>query len=339
MVQNNNIFLKQERIFLKNCQLKFTFACFKGKSNKISTFFITFAQISNEKKALQTEFPNTSRGLFSTNQQEMAKKILFINQEITPYVPDSEFSVMGRELPFKMQDSGFEIRTFMPKWGNINERRGQLHEVIRLSGMNLIIDDTDHPLIIKVATIPVARIQVYFIDNDDYFTKRQMTVDEMGEEYPDNGERAIFFARGVLETVKKLRWAPDIIQCQGWMSAVIPLYIKTAYHDEPSFANTKVVTSLFNKQLKNNLGENFKRCVAFREATQDLLKPYAENFDFVELGKLAIDYSDAVAEATPEVNSELLAYTKAKKLPLLSYPGEDMAEQYKDFYNKLCGEV
>ena len=155
----------------------------------------------------------------------MAKKILFINQEICPYVPESEMSIMGRQLPQKIQESGYEIRTFMPKWGSINERRGQLHEVIRLLGMNLIIDDTDHPLIIKVASIPNTRIQVYFIDNEDYFMKRQMTRDESGEEYPDNGERAIFFARGVLETVKKLRWTPDIIHCQGWMAAVIPLYI------------------------------------------------------------------------------------------------------------------
>lgn len=202
------------------------------------------------------------------------KKVLFINQEITPYVPESEMSVMGRQLPQKMQDNGFEIRTFMPKWGAINERRGQLHEVIRLSGMNLIIDDTDHPLIIKVASIPVSRLQVYFIDNEDYFLHRPaMTEDENGMEYADNGERAIFFARGVLETVKKLRWAPDLIQCQGWMTAVVPLYIKTAYHDDPSFANTKVVTSLFDNQLKTQLGDNFKRCVEFRDAKADRPTP------------------------------------------------------------------
>ena len=175
------------------------------------------------------------------------KKVLFINQEMVPYVPTSEMATMGRNLPQKIQENGFEIRTFMPKWGNINERRGQLHEVIRLSGLNLIIDDTDHPLIIKVASIPVSRLQVYFIDNEDYFQRRRtMTEDESGEEFTDNGERAIFFARGVLETVKKLRWTPDIIQCQGWMAGVVPLYIKTAYHDDPSFANAKVVTSLFN---------------------------------------------------------------------------------------------
>lgn len=152
----------------------------------------------------------------------MTKKVLFINQEITPYVPETHMSVLGRDLPQKMHENGFDVRTFMPKWGNINERRGQLHEVIRLSGMNLIINDNDHPLIIKVASLPSSRLQIYFIDNDDYFQKRQMGTDEQGIEYADNGERAIFFARGVLETVKKLRWTPDIIVCQGWMGAVVP---------------------------------------------------------------------------------------------------------------------
>ena len=150
-----------------------------------------------------------------------ANKVLFITQEITPYVPESEMANMGRFLPQAIQEKGREIRTFMPKWGNVNERRNQLHEVIRLSGMNLIIDDTDHPLIIKVASIQAARMQVYFIDNDDYFQHRQMVADENGVEYKDNDERAIFYARGVLETVKKLRWCPDIIHCQGWMSAFV----------------------------------------------------------------------------------------------------------------------
>ncbi len=269
---------------------------------------------------------------------QMAKKILFINQEITPYVPENEMSVMGKMLPQYMQERGCEIRTFMPKWGTINERRGQLHEVIRLSGMNLIIDDTDHPLIIKVASIPVSRIPVYFIDNDDYFQKRQMLENEQGEEYPDNGERAIFFARGVLETVKKLRWAPDIIHCQGWMGAVVPLYIKTAYHEEPWFANTKVVTSLFTKQLKNDLGTNFKKCLEFREAKSSLLEGYKDDFDFIELGKLAIDYSDGIIEAGTEVNPQLLEYARTKGLPLLSYPGsEDYADAYRAFYDEVFG--
>ena len=263
----------------------------------------------------------------------MTKKILFINQEMTPYVPETEMSTMGRNLPQIMQENGYEIRTFMPKWGNINERRGQLHEVIRLSGMNLIIDDTDHPLLIKVASIPQVRIQVYFIDNDDYFTKRQMIADESGVEYPDNGERAIFFARGVLETVKKLRWVPDVIHCQGWMAAVIPFYVKTAYKEEPSFTNTKVVTSLFQDQLKTDLGTKFKQCVQFRNAKTDLLNPYDEKFDFIELGKLAIDYSDGIIEAGNNVHADLLQYSIDKNLPLLRNPGDDYVQAYQGFYD------
>jgi len=268
----------------------------------------------------------------------MAKKILFINQEITPYVPESELSVMGKKIPQLMQENGFEIRTFMPKWGNINERRGQLHEVIRLSGMNLIIDETDHPLVIKVASIQSARLQVYFIDNDDYFSNRQMGVDENGEDYADNGERAIFFARGVLETVKKLRWVPDVILCQGWMGAVIPLYIKKAYADEPSFASAKVVTSLFTKSLSKDLGTNFKTCLEFRNVKTDVLDKYADNFTFEELGKMAIDYSDGIVEAVGDVNADLLAYAKASGKPMLGYPGDELAKAYKDFFNSLIEE-
>ena len=258
----------------------------------------------------------------------MAKKVLFINQEISPYVPESELSIMGRDLPNKMQEAGYEIRTFMPKWGNINERRGQLHEVIRLSGMNLIIDDTDHPLIIKVASIPQTRLQVYFM-------KRLMAEDENGQEYTDNGERAIFFARGVLETVKKLRWVPDIIHCQGWMGAIVPLYIKMAYNNDPAFANCKVVTSLFSKELKHSVGENFKRSLAFREINDELLTPYKENFDFMELAKLAIDYSDAVIQAGDEANADLMAYAEQKNIPLLKKPEGDYTEAYSSLYEKI----
>ena len=262
------------------------------------------------------------------------KKILFINQEISPYVPDNAMSIMGRTLPQTIQERNHEIRTFMPKWGMINERRGQLHEVIRLSGMNLIINDTDHPLIIKVASIQSAKVQVYFIDNDDYFGKRLMEKDEQGEDYPDNGERAIFFARGVLETVKKLRWVPDIIHCQGWMSAVVPLYVKTAYHDEPSFAEAKVITSLFTQKLDKDLGSNFKQCLEFRDVRADLLSNYNDNFDFIELGKLAIDYSDGIVQSEALVNDELLAYARNKNIPILDY-SEQVAEDCESFYDQL----
>ena len=265
------------------------------------------------------------------------KKILFINQEISPYVPDNNLSLMGKDLPHAMQEHNHEIRTFMPKWGVINERRGQLHEVIRLSGMNLIINDTDHPLIIKVASIPSARVQVYFIDNDDYFGKRLMEKDENGEDYADNGERAIFFARGVLETVKKLRWVPDIIHCQGWMSAAIPFYVKTAYHDEPSFAETKVVTSLFAQSLDKNLGSDFKQCLEFRDAKAELLKDYQDNFDFNDLSKLAIEYSDGVIVADQQVKNDLIDFAKEKEIPVLDYQ-EDFADAYEAFYKQLFPE-
>lgn len=267
----------------------------------------------------------------------MGKKVLFINQETAPYVPETEMSTMGNVMSLKMQDAGYEIRTFMPKWGNINERRGQLHEVIRLSGMNIIVDDTDHPLIIKVASIPQSRIQVYFIDNEDYFLRRQLTRDENGNDYADNGERAIFFARGVLETVKKLRWAPDIIHCQGWLTSVIPFYAKTAYKDEPQFANTKIVTSFFAEQPQGSLADNFKTCMEFREANTKALSKYGDTFDGLELSKLATDFSDGVVQTSNAVDSRIMEYAKASGRPVLIHPTDDSTAGaiYKDFYEKL----
>lgn len=265
----------------------------------------------------------------------MSKKILFVNQEMTPYVPETEMSVLGRAVPEQMQADGYDIRTFMPKWGFINERRGQLHEVIRLSGLNVIINNTDHPLLIKVASIPQIRLQVYFIDNEDYFSQHQMAEDSSGDDCPDNGERAVFFARGVLETVKKLRWTPDIVHCQGWMSSIVPLYIKTAYAEEPSFANTKVITALSQSKPKADLGDELKKFVSFKTASEDKLAAYKDKFDALELGKLAVDFSDGVIEADEKVNKNLLKYAQKQNIPLLEYPGEDFAKAYQKFYLEL----
>jgi len=265
----------------------------------------------------------------------MAKKLLFINQEMLPYVPQSEMSEVGRELPAKMSELSHEVRTFMPKWGIINERRGQLHEVIRLSGMNIIIDDTDHPLIIKVASIPQTRLQVYFIDNEDFFIKRKMAFDENGEEYADNGERAVFFARGVIETVKKLRWTPDVIHCQGWMSAVVPLYIKTVYATESMFSDTKIVTSLFDTKLEKGFGEKFKDSLKFREVNTKLLKKYNDDFAYNDLMKLAIDYSDAVVETSSDVDSTLLDYAKELNKPILPHSQSMDLDAYSALYEQL----
>ena len=161
------------------------------------------------------------------------KRVLFVNSEIFPYLPESEIANIGRYLPQGIQERKKEIRAFMPRYGCINERKNQLHEVIRLSGMNVVVNDVDRPVVIKVASIAAARsIQVYFIDNEDYFHRKNVFFDENGKFFEDNAERAVFFARGVLETVKKLRWAPDVIHCQGWISHVLPLYLKKAYVDD-----------------------------------------------------------------------------------------------------------
>ena len=265
-----------------------------------------------------------------------ANKVLFITQEITPYVSESELANMGRYLPQAIQEKGKEIRTFMPKWGNVNERRNQLHEVIRLSGMNLIIDDTDHPLIIKVASIQSARMQVYFIDNDDYFQQRLMKTDENGEEYADNDERAIFYARGVLETVKKLRWCPDVIHCHGWMSALIPIYIKTAYRDEPSFRDSRVVYSMYEDGFQSNLKENFTQQLLIKDMTADQLKDIQTPVNATELNKLAIMFSDGLIQNSPGVHPELLEYAQELGIPTLDYQGEEnYAESFCNFYDQV----
>ena len=267
-----------------------------------------------------------------------ANKVLFITQEITPYVSESEMSLVGRNLPQAIQEKGREIRTFMPKWGNINERRNQLHEVRRLSGMNLIIDDTDHPLIIKVASIQSARMQVYFIDNDDYFQNRLQVVDENGVEYEDNDARAIFYARGVLETVKKLRWCPDVIHCHGWMTALAPLYIKKAYKDEPSFRDAKVVFSLYDNDFKEPFHPDFASKLLLKGISKKDVADLKEPVDYTALCKLAVDYSDGVIQQSEHVNEEVIAYARQIGKPVLGYQSPEIfADACNDFYDQVWG--
>ena len=267
-----------------------------------------------------------------------ANKVLFITQEITPYVSESEMSLVGRNLPQAIQEKGREIRTIMPKWGNINERRNQLHEVIRLSGMHLIIDDTDHPLIIKVASIQSARMQVYFIDNDDYFQNRLQVVDENGVEYEDNDARAIFYARGVLETVKKLRWCPDVIHCHGWMTALAPLYIKKAYKDEPSFRDAKVVFSLYDNDFKEPFHPDFASKLLLKGISKKDVADLKEPVDYTALCKLAVDYSDGVIQQSEHVNEEVIAYARQIGKPVLGYQSPEIfADACNDFYDQVWG--
>lgn len=253
----------------------------------------------------------------------MGKKVLFVSQEITPFVPESYMSVLGKEIPRHILDSGCEIRSFHPKWGNINERRNQLHEVIRLSGMNIIIDDADHPLLIKVASLPSTKMQVYFIDNEDFFFKRLAACDKDGMEYNDNYERAVFYGRSVLETIKKLRWYPDVIICQGWISAVIPFLVKTVYKDEPAFATSKVVTSLHKLDVTKPMPERFPYFLAFRNVDIDEVNGYQMEFKQpTDIMKLALKFSDAAIKAAPEVDEQLVSYAQELNLPLAEYNPE-----------------
>ena len=262
-------------------------------------------------------------------------RVLFISQEITPYLPESEMSLITRNLPQGVQEKGREIRTFMPKYGCINERRNQLHEVIRLSGMNIIIDDTDHPLIIKVASIQTARMQVYFIDNDDYFQRKYVLNDDSGKFFEDNDERAIFFARGVIETVKKLQWAPDIIHCHGWFTSLIPLYIKKAFYDNPLFLDSKIIISLYNNEFDKTLNKSLKHKLNTEEIVGEELNIIKEP-DYVNLCKLAINMSDAVIYGSNEINSEIQKYVEVTGKPALPYyDEEDYVDIYSDFYDKI----
>jgi starch synthase len=263
------------------------------------------------------------------------KRILYISQEITPYLPESEMSEIARYLPQGVQERGREIRTFMPRYGSVNERRNQLHEVIRLSGMNLVINDTDHPLIIKVASIQAARMQVYFIDNEDYFQRKFLLADADGKEFQDNDERAVFFARGVLETVIKLRWAPDIIHCHGWLTSLVPLYIKKYYYNDPLFKNSKVVYSAYDDDFKDTLNSDFSEKLLMEGITKedvDVLKDPT----YLNVSKLSINYSDAVIQGTENINPEVKKHIQDSGKLFLDYQSKDeYIDAYNDFYDKV----
>ncbi len=260
------------------------------------------------------------------------KKILFVSSELVPYLPENQVSLMSYEAPRMVNSAGGQIRIFMPRYGNINERRHQLHEVIRLSGMNLVINDMDMPLIIKVASIPRERIQVYFIDNDEYFKRKATFEDSEGNLFPDNDERAIFFAKGVVETVKKLNWSPDIIHVHGWMASLLPLYLREYYSDEPIFADSKIVTSIYHKGFEGELDKNLVNKIAFDGIDKEKIE-VLQHPDYNNLLKVAIDYSDAVILASEEVPESLMDYSKAQDKPLLPYVSfQETDEAYSEFY-------
>lgn len=263
------------------------------------------------------------------------KRILYVSSEVVPYLAENEVSLMSYDVPKMINDQGGQIRIFMPRYGNINERRHQLHEVIRLSGMNLVVNDVDMPLIIKVASIPKERIQVYFIDNDEYFKRKATFSDEDGVLYPDNDERSIFFAKGVVETVKKLNWVPDIIHVHGWMACMLPIYMKHFYKDEALFSETKIVTSVYGQSFEGALDLEMINKVKFdgipQEAVADLENPNYEN-----LIKASIAHSDAVIIASENLSPSLTKYIESSGKPFLSFASkEEFASAYTSFYKKM----
>ncbi len=264
-------------------------------------------------------------------------KLLFITHEMSPFLELTKISEITRQLPQAMQDKGLEIRILMPRFGNINERRNRLHEVIRLSGMNIVIGENDNPLIIKVASIPAARMQVYFLDNEDYFQRKFVFNDAKGKFYADNDERAIFFCKGALETVKKLGWSPDIVHCHGWMTSLVPAYLKTIYKEDPTFKDAKIVYSLYEDSFTETLGAGFATKAVMKGMSQSDTSSYAEA-DITAINKAAIEYSDAVIFGAENLNKDVLNFVKVSEKPTLNYNSSLDFENYYNFYQEITSD-
>jgi len=266
------------------------------------------------------------------------KKILYITPEIYPYLPESYIANICRYLPQGIQERENEIRTFMPKFGCVNEHRHMLHEVIRLSGQNIIIEDTDHPLIIKVASLQNVRMQIYFIDSEDFFKRKQPYYDEEGHFYPDNDSRAIFFAKGVIETVRKLGWVPDIVHCHGWITALVPLLIKTCYKDNPLFQDTKIVYSIYPDQFAEKFSSNFAKKLRLTGIPKENLSHF-KTPGYDSIIETAIDFSDSVV-VTHDVKKRVLSYLEKSGKPTFQHPeDENFVDAYDEFYDHLLTDA
>lgn len=266
------------------------------------------------------------------------KKVLIVTQEMEPYTALTEISAIARKLPQHIQEKGMEIRVLMPRYGTINERRHRLHEVVRLSGMNIIVDDDDFPLIIKVASLPGARMQVYFLDNEDFFKRKMIFEDEDGQPFEDNADRMIFFCKGVLETVKKFGWAPDIIHCHGWMTSLLPLYVKSAYNHDPLFQNSKVVYSLYNSTVESSFDDSFAEKAAINNLEEEQLAPYQKD-DTVTLHAGAVELSDAIIQGSEELEDANAKLIEGLEKPVLEFQdSETYLKAYMEFYHALLAE-
>lgn len=265
--------------------------------------------------------------------------MLIVTQEMHPYTALSEISNMARKLPQHIQEKGMEIRVLMPRFGTINERRHRLHEVVRLSGMNIIVDDDDFPLIIKVASLPEARMQVYFLDNEDFFKRKRIFTNDEGAPFDDNPDRMVFFCKGVIETVRKFGWPPDIVHCHGWMTSLIPLYLKTAYRNEPLFQHSKVIYSIYDSTLEKSFNDNtFVTKASINNLNEDDLKAY-QNGAGITLHKGAIHYADALVLGSEKLNESVINELNGVDKPIMEYLGDDEnLDAFLEFYNSLTAE-
>ncbi|WP_296638723.1 glycogen/starch synthase [Polaribacter sp.] len=262
------------------------------------------------------------------------KRVLFVSSEVVPYLPETELSSTAFLAAKNAHSKGVQTRIFMPRFGVINERRHQLHEVIRLSGMNLVVNDVDMPLIIKVASIPKERMQVYFIDNEEYFKRKAVYTDEDDQLFSDNDERAIFFAKGVVETVKKLNWAPDIIHVHGWMASLLPLYLREFYKEEPLFIESKIVTSLYDNSFEGNLNTDLTAKINF-DLESDKKIATLKTPNHTNILKSAIENSDAIIYGSETIAEELTSFIDENETPVLEYQEENLKEDYLNFYADL----
>jgi len=266
------------------------------------------------------------------------KKVLIVTQEMQPYTALSEISAIARKLPEYIQSKGMEIRVLMPRFGTINERRHRLHEVVRLSGMNIIVDDDDFPLIIKVASLPGARMQVYFLDNEDFFKRKSVFEDAEGKPFDDNADRMTFFCKGVIETVKKFGWPPDIVHCHGWMTSLIPSYIRQAYKTEPLFQSSKIVYSLYDNAMDENFTDDFYDKASINNLEREDLLHFQDN-NRVNLHKGALNHSDAIIIGSGELREETSNLVENFEGPVLGHKSEEeYLAAYKEFYHSLIEE-
>ncbi|AKP50678.1 glycogen/starch synthase [Cyclobacterium amurskyense] len=266
-------------------------------------------------------------------------RILYVASEINPFLQTSEVANFVRALPQAMQEKGMEIRILVPRFGLINERKNRLHEVVRLSGINISVGEEEKPLIIKVASIPNAKLQVYFIDNEDYFQRKSVFFDKQNKFYEDNDERAIFFCKGVLETVKKLGWAPDVVHCNDWMTSLIPLYLKTTYKNEPLFKETKSVYAIYNNGFSHKFGDDLFDKIKMVDIDDQLLAPLKSK-DYEGFVKLGMEYADVVVKGE-DISESLAAIiqqsSKEKQFEIKSDEQDELFESYYNIYTDLAG--